>query len=95
MNIPWKNSKEKTDTKMHTLLDIPKLESVAIIVRYFLWEKGHPGDTKTLVKFDGCYWRWIPRDKKWILDQPLTKEDWYNGHLRSITKPGAEKILTP
>jgi len=95
MNLPWKTSKEKTDNKMHTILDTPKCESIDITARYFLLEKGYPGDTKTLVKFDGCYWRWIPHDKKWILDQSLTKEDWFNGHLRSITKAEAEKILNP
>jgi hypothetical protein len=49
--------------------------------------RGH----KTLVKFDGCYWRGIPNDNKWLFDQTITKEDWSNGHLESITIGEAEK----
>jgi hypothetical protein len=93
MRIPWKNLKEKTDNKMHNILDSPKLEPIDITARYFILDTGCPGDTKTLVKFDGGYWRWIPYDKKWFLDQTLTKEAWYDGHLRSTTKEEAEKIL--
>ncbi|MFA5348548.1 MAG: hypothetical protein WC294_10445 [Methanoregula sp.] len=64
-----------------------------ITARYFILDKGCPGDTKNLVKFDGCYWRWIPNDNKWFLDQTITKEDWYDGHLQSIPKEEAEIIL--
>jgi hypothetical protein len=64
-----------------------------ITARYFILDKGCPGDTKILVKFDGCYWMWIPNDNKWFLDQTITKEDWSNGHLQSITKEEAEMIL--
>jgi len=78
---------------MRRNLGSPKLETTDITARYFILDKGFPGDTKTLVKFDGSYWSWIPYDKRWFLDQTLTKEDWYNGHLRSITKEEAEKIL--
>jgi hypothetical protein len=45
------------------------------------------------VKFDGSYWRWIPYGKTWFLDQTLTKEDYYNGHLRNLPKEEVEKIL--
>ena len=64
-----------------------------ITARYFILDKGCPGDTKILVKFDGVYWRWIPDDHKWFLDPTITKEDWSNGNLRSITKEEAEMIL--
>ena len=93
MRIPWKSLKEKTDNKTHIILDSPKFEYKDISARYFLLDKGCPGDTITLVKFDGSYWRWISYDKKWFVDPTLTKEDWNNGHLRSITKEQAEKIL--
>ncbi len=33
----------------------------------------------------------IPYDKKWFVYQTLTKEDWYDGHLQSITKEEAKK----
>jgi hypothetical protein len=49
--------------------------------------------TLILVKFDGSYWRWIPYGKTWFLDQTLTKEDYYNGHLRNLPKEEVEKIL--
>jgi hypothetical protein len=93
MRIPWNNLKEKNQNKAHTILDSPKFEYIDITARYFMLDKGCPGDTKTMVKFDGSYWRWIPYDKKWFHDQTLTKDDYYNGHLRSITKDEVEKIL--
>ena len=93
MKFPWNTVKEKTDNKKHTILDSIKFEQIDITARYFLLDKGCPGDTKTLVKFDGSYWRWIPCDKKWIVDQTITTEDWKDGHLRSIPKEEAEKIL--
>jgi hypothetical protein len=93
MRIPWKNLKEKTDEKMHNILDSPKFETIDITARYFMLDKGCPGDTKILVKFDGSYWRWIPYGKTWFLDQTLTKEDYYNGHLRNLPKEEVEKIL--
>ena len=93
MRIQWMHSKEKTDNKMHNILDSPKFETLDIAARYFILEKGCPGDTKTLVKFDGLYWRWISFQKKWCDDQTITREDWCNGNLRSIPKEEAEKIL--
>jgi hypothetical protein len=93
MKFPWNTLKKTNDTTMHTMPGSPKFESIDSTARYFMLDKGCPGDTKTLVKFDGSYWRWITRDKKWFIDQTLTKEDWNNGHLRSITKEEAGKIL--
>ena len=93
MRIPWENLKEKSNNKKHNILDSTKFESMDLTARYFLLDKGCPGDTKTLVKFDGSYWRWIQFDKKWFMDQTLTKENWYDGQLQSITKEEAEKIL--
>jgi hypothetical protein len=93
MRIPWKNPKQIPDTKKGNGPYSPEFISADITARYFLLDKGCPGDTKTLVKFDGSYWRWIPYDGKWSVDQTLTKEDWFCGHLQGITKEEAEKIL--
>jgi hypothetical protein len=93
MRIPWKHSKENTDTKMHTISDSPKSEHLDMAARYFILDKGCPGDTKTLIKFDGLYWRWNLFQKKWCDDQTITREDWYNGNLRSVPKEEVEKIL--
>ena len=91
MGILWKNPKKNAETTMRTSPDSRKSEPADFAARYFTLDKGCPGDTKTLVKFDGCYWRWIPCDGKWSVDQTITKEDWGCGHLRSITKEEAEK----
>jgi hypothetical protein len=93
MRIPWRNVKKKTDINTRNTVDGPKFEHIDITAHYFILDKGCPGDTKSLVKFDGSYWRWIQDDKKWFMDQSLTKEDWYAGHLQSITKEEAEKFL--
>jgi hypothetical protein len=93
MRIPWLRSKEESDNKKHTILDSPEGNSLTIKARYFMLVKGCPGDTKTLVKFDGYYWRWISSHKKWCDDQTLTREDWFNGNLQSITKEEAKNIL--
>lgn len=93
MRIPWLHLKEESDNKIHTILDSPKFEPQYIKARYFMLDMGCPGDTKTLVKFDGYYWRWISSHKKWCDDQTLTREDWHNGNLQSITKEEAKNIL--
>jgi hypothetical protein len=93
MRIPWKHSKENTDNKMHNVLDSPKVDPLNIATRYFILDKGCPGDSQTLVKFDGLYWRWNSFQKKWCDDQTITREDWCNGNLRSISKEEVEKIL--
>jgi hypothetical protein len=93
MRIPWLHLKEESDNKIHTILDSPKFEPQYIKARYFMLDMGCPGDTKTLVKFDGYYWRWISSHKKWCDDQTLTREDWFNGNLRSITKEEAKNIF--
>lgn len=85
--------KENTDNKMRNIRDSPKFEPSNVATRYFIFDKGCPGDTKTLVKFDGLYWRWNSFQKKWNDDQSITREDWNNGNLRSIPKEEAEKIL--
>lgn len=93
MRIPWKHAKENTDTTMHTIPDSPKSEHLDTAARYFILDKGCPGDAKTLIKFDGLYWRWNAFQKNWCDDQTITREDWCNGNLRSIPKEEAEKIL--
>jgi hypothetical protein len=93
MRIPWKHSKENTDNKMHNILDSRKFEHLDTAARYFILDKGCSGDTKTLIKFDGLYWRWNSIQKKWYDDQTITREDWCNGNLRSIPKEEVEKIL--
>ena len=92
MKFPWNNHKKETDTTIHLVPDKPKYESLDITARYFIWDKRCPGDSKTLVKFDGYYSRWIPPDKKWFLDPTITNEDWKNGFLRSIPREEAEKF---
>jgi hypothetical protein len=93
MRIPWRNVNKKTGINTCNTVDGPKSEHIDITAHYFILDKGCPGDTKSLVKFDGSYWRWIQDDKKWFMDQSLTKEDWYAGHLQSITKEEAEKFF--
>jgi|GEM_PF-2768467 hypothetical protein len=93
MKIPWRTSRKKTDNNTHIIVDSPKSEYIDVTAHYFILDKGCPGDTKSLVKFDGSYWRWMPDNKKWFLDQSVTKEDWYAGHLQSTTKEEAEKML--
>jgi hypothetical protein len=93
MGFLWKNPKKTTETMMRISPDNPKSEPADIASRYFLLDKGCPGDSKTVVKFDGRYWRWIPYDKIWTDDQTITKDDWFCGHLRSITREEAEKII--
>jgi hypothetical protein len=93
MNFPWIIHKKKTDTTIHPVPDKPKCASLDITARYFMLDKGCPGDSKTLVKFDGSYCRWISPDKKWFFDPTITNEDWKNGYLRSIPREEAEKIL--
>ena len=95
MRIPWRNVKEKTDDTTHTIADDPKFEYIDIAAHYFILDKGCPGDTKSLAKFDGSYWIWNQKEKKWFMDYSITKEDWNDGHLQKITKEKAEKILNP
>ncbi len=54
MKIPWRSSTEKNDNNPHTILDGPKSEPIDTTAHYFLLDKGCPGDTKSLVKFDGA-----------------------------------------
>jgi hypothetical protein len=93
MKFPWNIQKKKTDTTTQPVPDKPKCEFLDITARYFMLDKGCPGDSKTLVKFDGSYCRWISQDKKWFMDPTITNEDWKNGCLRSIPREEAEKIL--
>ncbi len=93
MNFPWNIHKKKPDTPIHHVPDKPKYASLDITARYFMLDKGCPGDSKTLVKFDGSYCRWILPNKKWFFDPTITNEDWKNGYLRSIPREEAEKIL--
>jgi hypothetical protein len=93
MKISWKNLTKKNDNKTNNILDSPKFETIDITARYFMMDKGCYGDTKTLVKFDGSYWRWIPYDKKWFYDNTISKEDHYNGHLQCITKEEAKNFF--
>jgi hypothetical protein len=93
MRFPWKHSKENSDNKIHNISDSPKLGPLTSTTRYFIFDKGCPGDTKTLVKFDGLYWRWSSFQKKWCDDQTITREDWCNGNLRSIPQEEVEKYL--
>lgn len=95
MKFPWNNHKKETDTTIHLVPDKPKYKSLDITARYFIWDKSCPGDSKTLVKFDGSYSRWILPDKKWFIDPTITNEDWKNGFLRSLPREEAEIILTP
>jgi hypothetical protein len=93
MRISWWSQKEKTEHTPPAIPKSPKPEYFDITARYFILDRGCPGDTKTLVKFDGSYWRWIPDNKTWFLDQSLTKEDYQAGHLQSIPKDEAEKFM--
>jgi hypothetical protein len=93
MKFPWNIQKKKTDTTTQPVPDKPKCEFLDITARYFMLDKGCPGDSKILVKFDGSYCMWIPRDKKWFMDPTITNEDWKNGCLRGIPREEAEKIL--
>ncbi len=94
MHFPWNILKKKTDTTIHQVPDKPKCPSLDITARYFMLDKGGPGDTQTLVKFDGSYCRWISLNKNWFFDPTITNEDWKNGYLHSIPREEAEKILT-
>ena len=93
MRIPWRNAQEKTDNTTHTIVDDPKSEYIDNAAHYFILDKGCPGDTISLVKFDGSYWIWNQKEKKWFMDYSITKEDWNDGYLQKITKEEAEKIL--
>jgi hypothetical protein len=93
MGILWKSQKKNTGDKKYTGPDNQGSDPAGFEARYFTLDKGGPGDSKTLVKYDGCYWRWSPLDKKWSDDQTITKEDWGCGNMRSIPKEEAEKIL--
>jgi hypothetical protein len=93
MKFPWNIHKKKTDTTTQPVPDKPGGESLDLTARYFMLDKGCPGDSKTLVKFDGSYYRWISSDGKWLMDPTITNEDWERGYLRSIPREVAEKIL--
>jgi hypothetical protein len=93
MKFPWNLQKKKTDTVTPPVPDKPKCEFLDLTARYFMLDKGCPGDSKALVKFDGSYCRWISSEKKWVIDPTITNEDWKDGHLRSIPREEAEKIL--
>jgi len=93
MKILWKSQKKNTEHTVATGTNSKGSESSGFGARYFMLDKGCPGDTKTLVKYDGCYWRWSPLDKKWVDDQTITQEDYACGNLRSIPKDEADKIL--
>ena len=57
MNFPWNIPKKKTDTTTQPVPDKPGCESLDITARYFMLDRGCPGDSKALVKFDGSYCR--------------------------------------
>jgi hypothetical protein len=95
MKFPWNNKKKKTDTTIHLVPDKQKCESLDTTARYFMLDKGCPGDSKALVKFDGSYCRWMSSEKKWLMDPTITNEDWKNGHLRSVSREEAVKLLNP
>jgi hypothetical protein len=94
MKFPWNIQKKKTDITTPPVPDKPKCEFLDITARYFMLDKGCPGDSKILVKYDGSYCRWNSQDKKWCMDPTITNEDWKNGCLRGISRDEAEKILT-
>jgi hypothetical protein len=46
-----------------------------------------------LIKYDGQYWYWGERSKRWIQDESLIKQQSIDGRLKRITKYEADKIL--
>jgi len=46
-----------------------------------------------LIKFDGLYWWWSPKDKDWILDQNLAIEHCNNRNFIRIPYEEVKKYL--
>jgi hypothetical protein len=46
-----------------------------------------------LINYDGQYWYWGERSKRWIQDESLIKQQSIDGRLKRITKYEADKIL--
>jgi hypothetical protein len=47
-----------------------------------------------LIKFDGLYWYWSPKQGRWILDQNLAMEHQRNRDFIDISEKEAENYLT-
>lgn len=61
--------------------------------QYFTLPGSYTLKSSFLIKFDGEYWYWGERSKKWIHDECLFKQHCIDGRLKYITKREANKIL--